>query len=401
MLNHSPAPLSSLPFETHRQTEALIDASAFRANLTFAQSLCGKAQLMAVVKADAYGHGILPLAREALDWGAPFLAVATVDEALLLRETNATNKAKILVMGPTFPESAPDLIDNQISVAIGSLNLLSAWCNAAARREVKPLIHLKMDTGMGRYGLKPNELLEGLNMLNQERISLEGIMTHYAVSDELAPEHVEFTKKQTSLFQQLIFLTKKHHPAAIVHTGNSGAVLIHSTLAFDFQRPGMMLYGAHPNPAETCRELSPVMTLQTRVISTHTHDAGTTISYGRTFEFPQGGSTAILPIGYGDGLPRELSNNGDVLIRGERFPIVGRVCMDQIMIDISRQPDISVGEPCVLIGKQGHEEIRLEEMALRARTIPYEITCQIGRRIPRRIINSTLPPHPEEGFATR
>lgn len=379
--------LASVSFETHRRTEAVIDCNAFRKNLSFAQAQCPNARMIAVVKADAYGHGILQLAEEALRWGAPMLGVATADEALLLRNSEATKRAEILLMGPSFPESVEELLKARIHVSVGSLELLQAFCKAAEELQLAPRIHLKCETGMGRYGFQPEAVEQAVDLLAARHLPLEGIMTHYAVSDELDEADNDFTKQQTLRFQQICQQVQQVFPKAKSHAGNSGAVLLHPDDSFDFQRPGMMLYGAHPNPVAPRLPLAPVMTLQTQLISTHHHKPGTTISYGRTFAFPSGGTTGILPIGYGDGLPRRLSNNGEVLIRGKRFPIVGRVCMDQTMVDLSSCPEIAVGEACVLIGSQGAETIRLEEVSQRAETIPYEITCQIGRRVPRRYVN--------------
>ncbi len=332
------------------------------------------------------------MATQALRWGVPMLGVATADEALLLRNSEETKHAAILLMGPSFSESAEQLIAENIELSVGSMGLLQACIKASKKLAVVPKLHLKCETGMGRYGFQPCDLPYVVDLLSAAKISPKAIMTHYAVSDEFELEDHRFTESQATILRQSQAQIQKTFPKLLAHACNSGAVLMHADKAFDFQRPGMMLYGAHPNPAEAnlsmLKMLHPVLTLQTQIISTHTHEAGTSISYGRTFTFAEKGKTAILPIGYGDGFPRTLSNNADVLIRGKRFPVIGRICMDQTMVDISAQPELPIGEPCVLIGRQGAEEIRLEEIAQRANTIPYEITCQIGRRIPRRYINS-------------
>lgn len=372
----------------HRPTIAEIDLGAFRANLDRVRALVGtRVKIIAVVKADAYGHGMQPCAREAIAWGAEMLAVATVDEALTLRETKGFSKPPILLMGPSFPDDARDLAKARISVAVGNRELLEANL-AECRRDGKPgRIHLKIDTGMGRYGFAPGEAVEIIGGLGRDAAHLEGLMSHYSVSDSGKPADQEFTQQQTRRLRIIANANKSMGLSFFTHAANSGAVLHHPDAHFDAVRPGVMLYGTHPDPAVVDETLRQVMSLKTRVVSIHPHAAGDPIGYGRTYTMPHDGRVGLLPIGYGDGLPRSLGNRARVLIRGKRVPIIGRVCMDQVMIDLTGVDGVEVGEEVVLYGAQGSERIGIEEAASIAGTITYEITCQVGKRVPRRWLN--------------
>lgn len=372
----------------HRPTRALIDLAAWRHNLAFVRGKVGPgAAIMAVVKADAYGHGMVTLAREALRWGVQALGVATVDEALELRATAGFEACPILLMGPSFAEDAEALQRAQVSVAVGTLPLVRQHLAVARRLNQPARLHLKIDTGMGRYGFQP-EQVTFLDLFAARPENLEGLMTHFAVSDSTAREHLEYTRWQTERLARVAERARTARFAPVLHASNSGGVLHHPAAHLDMVRPGMMLYGANPEPAEGTLPLQQVMTLATRVVAIHHHEAGDSISYGRTFIMPREGRIAILPLGYGDGIPRSLSNRGVVLINGHRVPIAGRVCMDQILVDVTDFGDIQVGDEAVLYGRQGTECITLEEAATLAGTIPYELTCRVSRRVPRVVVDS-------------
>ncbi len=372
----------------HRPTIAEIDLGAFRANLDRARSLVGpRVKIIAVVKADAYGHGMQACAREAVAWGAEMLAVATVDEALTLRETKGFSKTPVLLMGPSFPEDARDLARARISVAVGNSEVLEANLAECRRLGAPGRLHLKIDTGMGRYGFSPGETVEIICGLGRDAGHLEGLMTHYSASDSGKPVDCEYTQQQTRRLRIIASANRSVGLSFFTHAANSGAVLHHPDTHFDAVRPGVMLYGTHPDPAVFDETLRPVMSLKTRVISIHDHIAGDAISYGRTYCMPRDGRVGILPLGYGDGLPRSLGNRARVLIRGKRVPIIGRVCMDQVMIDLTDVKEAVVGDEVVLYGAQGSERIGIEEAARIAGTITYEITCQVGKRVPRRWLN--------------
>ncbi|MDX1973262.1 MAG: alanine racemase [Candidatus Sumerlaeia bacterium] len=381
--------LTSVPFAALRETRAVVDCAAFRRNLDYALRLAKKGSsasgIIPVIKADAYGHGMVPLSHEVVAWGSSWAAVATADEALLLRSIHREERLRLLVMGPVSPAALQPLAEAHVSVAIGNHRLLKAL----AGLEHRPAVHLKVDTGMGRYGFLPEEIPGVLDALGTLKIVPEGLMTHFSVADEVDEDSLNYTAEQLRRFAEVAREFRSRFPGLILHTGNSGAAMFHPEAAFDYYRPGMMLYGAHPNPALRDAELSPVMSLRSAITSVHHHPAGSAISYGRTFVFQEPGTTGILPIGYGDGLPRRLSNRGQVILRGRRIPMIGRVCMDQTMVNITGVSPLPEGEEVVLFGIQGEERILLEEFATWAGTIPYEITCQIGRRIPREYVNAT------------
>jgi alanine racemase len=240
---------------------------------------------------------------------------------------------------------------------------------------------------MGRYGFAPGEAVEIIGGLGRDAAHLEGLMSHYSVSDSGKPADQEFTQQQTRRLRIIANANKSMGLSFFTHAANSGAVLHHPDAHFDAVRPGVMLYGTHPDPAVVDETLRQVMSLKTRVVSIHPHAAGDPIGYGRTYTMPHDGRVGLLPIGYGDGLPRSLGNRARVLIRGKRVPIIGRVCMDQVMIDLTGVDGVEVGEEVVLYGAQGSERIGIEEAASIAGTITYEITCQVGKRVPRRWLN--------------
>ncbi len=372
----------------HRPTRALIDLAAFRHNLDAVRRIVGPhVGIMAVIKANAYGHGIIPLAREAVRWGVQALAVATADEALDLRETTGFGDIPILLIGPSFAQDAKDLQAASISVTIGSHHLLRHHLAVARERGAVPRLHVKIDTGMGRYGLAPEDTVF-LEMLKEMPEALEGLMTHFSVSDELHTKDMHYTAYQNARFERTIARVHAAGMRPILHAANSGAILNHPATHFEIVRPGMMLYGANPDPRGKALALKQVLTLATRIVSIHEHKQGESISYGRRFTMPRDGRIGILPIGYGDGFPRALSGKAAVLIRGQRVPVVGRICMDQTLVDLTEFPAIRVGDEVVLYGSQGNHRISLEEVARQAGTIPYEITCQLGLRIPRVVIDS-------------
>jgi len=370
------------PSPGHRPSRAIIDLSAWRNNLAAAKARAN-ADVMAVVKSNAYGHGMIECARAAADLGVPALGVATADEALCLRETEGLGSIPILVMGPTKPEDADPLQRALISVAVGTEELLEAHLVVAEKFGLAPRLHLKINTGMNRYGF-PAFRADVLERFRRIPEALEGIMTHYSVSDSKDPDDIAYTNNQRASYKEFCQKARSLGLQFQQHASNSGAVIHHPGESFDFVRPGIMLYGANPEPADgPLDDLSPVLFLATEVAALYEYPAGTEVSYGRTYSMPKDGRIALLPIGYGDGVPRRLSNVGHVLIRGQRAPIAGRVCMDQILIDVTNIPEVSVGDEVVLVGRQGDGQITLEEIAMQVGSIPYEVTCQLTSRVPR------------------
>lgn len=383
---------SSCP--SHRRTYAEIDLAAIRHNLRAIRAHLGPApRLFPVIKSDAYGHGMLPVGRALLQAGADGIAVATSDEALCLRETDGFRDVPLLVMGPSEPAEARLLQAAEVAYSVGIPSLLEDSIKEAHRRGKAPLLHVQIDTGIGRDGFRFDDM-RFLDMLGS--VPLAGLWTHYSVSDGMTEEERAFTGLQTMRFGEVLAAAQQagHHPLA--HAANSGAILRHTGIGFDMVRPGMMIYGVDPagpnlNPPVPIR---PALTLRSTLASVRPIQPGDGISYGRTWKASQATRIGIVPIGYGDGYIRSLSNKFFVLWRGKRLPIRGRVCMDQFMVDLADAPEAREGDPVVLYGEQDGGRLSLEEAADVAGTIPYELGCILTRRVPRAYINAE--PAPDE-----
>ncbi len=366
-----------------RPTRAEIDLSAIAANVALACRLAGRGtEVMAVVKADAYGHGAVPVARTALDAGATWLGVATPEEAIPLR--GAGIASRILVLGPVAPEQADLVAAHDLDQCVSDPGQAEVL-NRAGRGGGRVLaLHLKVDTGLGRVGVQPRDVrgaAERIRALSSVR--LLGLMTHFA---EAEAEDPAFACEQLVRFAEAARdLAAAGIPVPIRHAANSAALLFLPDARLDLVRPGIMLYGCHPrgrqHPAQPM--LRPTLRLRTAISQIHDVARGESVSYGRTFVAPRDLTVATLPAGYADGVGRLLSNRGHVLIRERRVPIVGRVCMDMTMVDVTNLPEVSVGDEAVLIGRQGTEEISADEVAEVQGTISYEVLCHIGPRVPR------------------
>ena len=377
---------------TQRATVAQIDLNAFKHNLGRIRSLLEpEVKIMAVVKADAYGHGALPCARAALDAGADWLGVAILSEGVELRDNGID--APILVMGSIFPHEAKDLIHYDLSTSVSDDSLAKELARQAEQQGKTAGVHLKINTGMGRLGMLPDKLLsfvEQVQVLKSLRV--EGIFTHLSSADEADPE---YTLGQLSRLSEAIdSLKAKGIALPIVHTANSSGILNFTDSHRDMVRPGISLYGALPSPdvrpivaaLQGCDPdpfFLPVMQWKTKILQIGKLPKGTPLSYNRKFTTERESLIATLPVGYGDGLNRRLSNNMDVLVRGQRAPQVGTICMDLTLIDVTEVPDVQLGDEVVLFGQQGTEIITVDEMAERCGTISYEILCNVGKRVPR------------------
>ncbi|NLK00871.1 MAG: alanine racemase [Clostridia bacterium] len=348
--------------------------------------LKGGSKLAAVVKANAYGHGANAISKAALRNGADCLCVAVLDEAISLRDEGI--QVPIIILGYTpYPDlhvvNHYDL--TQTIFELGQAELLSKVSVDSGR---KTKIHLKIDTGMGRLGFptggKTLDIIR--KIMELPGLTVEGIYTHFANADALDKSH---TLEQFNDF--LMFLDelgKNNFRIPVVHAANSAALMDLPQTHLDMVRPGIILYGHYP--AEEVNKkalpLKPVMTLKARIADVKKVRAGSKISYGCTYTAKKDSLIAVIPIGYADGYSRLLSNRGEVLIRGFRAPVVGAVCMDQMMVDVGHIPGIGTNEEVVLIGKQGREEVNAEEIASFTRTINYEVLCRISERIPRKYI---------------
>lgn len=341
---------------------------------------------MAVIKANAYGHGAVETARTLLRHGVSHVAVVSIEEGIILRHAGITGP--IVVLGPLFHEQIGDLLAHQLTPVVSDIALLPILAEAVSSFPVPYPIHLKVETGMGRLGLSQEELA---NLFGSRRfpitLQLEGLMTHLADTD--GPS-TDMTQEQLARFRDAIdIVTASGFRVPLIHAANSGGAIRFPEACFSLVRPGIMLYGYHTLPSSVAvPDLKPVLSLRTTVAQRRTILPGHKVSYNGTFTARRKTTLAVLPVGYADGINRRLSNRGFVLIRGHRAPIVGLVCMDMIMVDVTHIPGITVGDEAVLIGRQGNERITAHDIAQWAETIPYEVLCAIGPRIPRQYLTA-------------
>jgi alanine racemase len=377
-----------------RPTYAEIDLAAIAANVGLARRLAGPGvEVMAVVKADAYGHGAVPVAGTALEAGATWLGVAIPEEAIPLRMAGMT--CRILVLGPISPAQADLVAAYRLDQCVCDLAQAEALDRAARAHGRKLSLHLKVDTGMGRVGLRPREV-RGVaeKIAGLPSVRLAGLMTHFAESEAEDPA---FAREQLARFAEV---THELRGAGIAvplrHASNSGALLHLPEARLDLVRPGIMLYGYHPRGRQQVADpgLRPALRLRTAISQIQTVTRGESVSYGRTFVAPRDLRVATLPVGYADGVGRLLSNRGQVLIRGRRVALIGRVCMDMVMVDVTDLSDVRLGDEAVLIGRQGAEEISADEVAEAQGTISYEILSGIGPRVPRVYLPRSPSPAP-------
>lgn len=363
-----------------RATRAIIHIDRFCGNVKHIREKVGPAPLIcAPVKADAYGHGAVPMARAAIEAGASYLAVATVEEGAELRSVGIS--APILVLSLPLPEELADAARLRLSLLLGDEDMVKEAALAAEQAGEKLAVHLKIDTGMGRVGCRP-EAASALaaRIASFRSLMYAGTATHLSVADSRTPEDIRYTKKQLSLFTQSIESIKAAgFDPGVVHAANSGAILLHEDACFDMVRPGILLYGYSPveNPPIF---VEPVMELITRIVLIKTMRVGEAVSYGRTWTVSEETRIATIPVGYGDGLPRGLSGNFSVRIQRRFYPLAGRVCMDQCMIDLGNDTDIQRWDEVTIFGGKAQSAA---DIAAKLHTIPYEITCNINKRVPR------------------
>lgn len=362
-----------------RVTWAEVDLDALAANVRALKAWVGpRVELIAVVKANAYGHGAIPVARAALAAGASRLAVHRLEEGIALREAGI--QAPILLLGYVPLAAAEAVVRYRLTPTV----ITKAFVEAVAAHTPTPHpIHIKVDTGMGRYGLLPHEVVDFVRgIASIPRIVMEGIYTHFATADEADTAYVE---RQFRTFRDVLAaLAQAGYTFPLRHACNSAATLRFREAHLDAVRPGIALYGMAPSAEwPSPIPLQPVLTLKSRVARVRTLPPGSSIGYGRTFVTPRESRVALVPVGYGDGYHRLISNRGWVLIRGRRAPIRGRVSMDQIVVDVSDHPEVSLEDEVVLVGRQGAERITAEQVAEWAQTINYEVTTSLLPRVPR------------------
>ncbi len=361
-----------------------IDTQAIRHNYRQIKKLVPKGtDVMAIVKADGYGHGAVEVATRLQEEGVKRFAVAIAAEGQELREKGITGS--ILVLGYTPPADIPLLIKYNLTQTIFSYEMAEYIAQEAGALKQAVNVHIKVDTGMGRIGFlaDPESIQEVIRIAKLPYINLEGIFTHFATSDEADKT---YTKEQWSVFTG--FLNELHEAGVvfpIVHAANSGATMAHDYTHLNIVRTGIILYGYYPSDYLSGKKLclKPAMRLKTQVVHIKELPENHFISYGKQFCTREVTKVATIPIGYADGYSRRLSNKGRVLIKGEYAPVLGNICMDQFMVDVSHIPGVEVGDEVVVFGTQGNKTIAIEELARLTDTIHYEIMCMIGKRVPR------------------
>ena len=349
-------------------------------NLTEIRKKVAPAEVMCVVKADAYGHGAVPITKRLVKEGVTHLAVARVSEALELR--NAGIEENILIFGSLFPDEIESAIMNDIQITITDINDIETVRELAIRNSVFVKVHLNIDTGMGRVGVPFDKARSAIiKIVNIDQIKLAGIYTHFATSDERNKEYAEL---QLRRFNDVVGEIIEHLPyRPMLHAANSGAILNLPKAKFDMVRAGISLYGHYPT-TETSESipLKQVMTLKTKVSSTRRLPKGSSVSYGRKYIMIKETTIAVLPIGYADGIHRAFTNLGEVLINGKLYPMVGTITMDQIMVDIGDDP-VKVGDDVIFWGDTPQGSLQATKVADKIGTISYELCCGITKRVPR------------------
>ena len=372
--------------ESYQRVWAEVDLDAIWENMVhMKENIAENTKILAVIKTDGYGHGGVPIAKmlEQLDFMFGY-AAATYEEAHVLREAGV--KKPILILGYTFPYCYEELIREEIRPAVYRRDTVEELAAAAAKVGQKAKVHIKVDTGMGRIGITPDE--EGLEfvrfLIEHPELEVEGIFTHFAKSDEADKTSANH---QLELFQNFIdkIQTELGITIPVKHCSNSAAILEMPQANMDMVRAGITTYGLYPSE-EVSKDIVPLraaMSLYSHIVYCKTIHAGQSVSYGGLFTAQKDTRVATIPVGYGDGYPRSLSGRGYVLIHGKKAPILGRVCMDQFMVDISEIPEAMEGDKVTLLGMDGTERITAEELGELSGRFNYEFVCDLGKRIPR------------------
>ncbi len=372
--------------ESYQRVWAEVDLDAIWENMVhMKENIAENTKILAVIKTDGYGHGGVPIAKmlEQLDFMFGY-AAATYEEAHVLREAGV--KKPILILGYTFPYCYEELIRDEIRPAVYRRDTVEELAAAAVKVGQKAKVHIKVDTGMGRIGITPDE--EGLEfvrfLIEHPELEVEGIFTHFAKSDEADKTSANH---QLELFQNFIdkIQTELGITIPVKHCSNSAAILEMPQANMDMVRAGITTYGLYPSE-EVSKDIVPLraaMSLYSHIVYCKMIHAGQSVSYGGLFTAQKDTRVATIPVGYGDGYPRSLSGRGYVLIHGKRAPILGRVCMDQFMVDISEIPEAMDGDKVTLLGTDGTERITAEELGELSGRFNYEFVCDLGKRIPR------------------
>ncbi|MCK4647941.1 alanine racemase [bacterium] len=337
--------------------------------------------VMAIVKAQGYGHGMVQVSRPLEKEGVNYFGVTSPSEAFLLRKEGI--KSPILILGPTMLEEIEKIIKKDITQTICTKEMALVLQGECKKLKKRFKVHIEVDTGMGRTGVPYQRALKLVKEVAKiSELKVEGIFTHFSTADE---EDKSFTKEQIKRFKEVLEkLEAEGIDIPLRHAANSAGILNFPESYFNMVRPGLALYGIYPSEyVSRSLDLHPVMSLKSKVTYLKRVKKGATISYGKTYVTNKNTTIAILPIGYEDGYNRLLSNKGEVIIRGKKVKIAGRVCMDQTILDMGEVSDVKVGDEVVLIGKQGKERVSVEEIAKKVETVPHEVICRIAERVPR------------------
>ncbi len=375
----------------YERVYAEIDLDAICQNVSaMKKNIAKDTKILAVIKTDGYGHGAIPIAKELETMDDVFgFAVATAEEALDLRKNDI--KKPILILGYTFPGNYEELIKNHISMALFREDSLLEIAQVAKKIGQEALVHIKVDTGMGRIGVRPDE--EGISfagrILENEFLYLEGVFTHFAKADEA---NKAFTFGQIRKFNDFVAKIEEKYQYSIPmkHTSNSAGIIDIKEANMDLVRAGIILYGLWPSDEVSKKEISlkPALSLYSTIVYIKEIEEGTPVSYGGRFVADKKMKVATIPVGYGDGYPRSLSGKGYVLINGKKAPILGRVCMDQFMVDVTHIEDVKMGDKVTLIGNDMAECITVEELGELADKFNYEFVCGLSKRIPRTFVKN-------------
>lgn len=362
-------------------TNAYIYHNNLKHNIRLIRKAVGTRKIMAVVKANAYGHGDIEIARSAIESGCEYLGVAFCEEALHLRESGISTP--ILVFGAHHAESLRAIINYDIEITITSKEQITYLENFLENESVKIAVHLKIDTGMNRVGF-PYDTIEDVIYIikNCSNLELKGVYSHFSTSDE---EDQEFARVQIKRFNEVCDFIKKYNDTKILfHMANSGAIMNLPEAYYDMVRPGIMLYGYPPSPEFSLTwELREVMSLRSKIGLIKKLKENEPVSYGRRYYTKEKTYVGVIPVGYADGFNRANTNNGSVWIQSKCYPLVGTVCMDMVMVNLGSKLHCSIGDDVIIYG----EDISITDVAKRLNTIPYEVTCNVSPRVPRIHIN--------------
>jgi alanine racemase len=358
-----------------------IDIGALKRNVGRTRSLVGEeVKVLLTIKADAYGHGARHVGRAAIASGIDMLGVATLHEGIELR--GAGIRVPILILSPSLVNEIDEILEWDLTPTVSDMRFAQALAFSGSRMTGGVKVHVEVDTGMTRGGVNEDKAVEIVSALSRlPGLTVEGLYTHLPSTYE---EEADFTAGQIKAFQGIVdALSAAGIEIPLLHTANSAAITQYPGSYFNMVRPGGIIYGMFPRKEMNGMGLEPVMSFKSRVVNVKHVGKGKTVSYGRTHRLDRNSRVAAVAAGYGHGLTRSLSNNGDLLVRGTRAPIVGMVTMDVTLLDVTDIPDVSVGDEVVIFGRQGKGEITVYEVAERCGTIAYEVTCGIGKRVPR------------------